>query len=350
MSFFDRIFNRNIQTNKSTEEKGATLSDIVPKPIMGSSPPIWNTRDYLKAARSWAGACISAISDDVASIELHLYKRTKGGSDAEEIFEHPALDVLYKVNDFTTKFDHFWLTQQYLESIGEAPWFLEIAGGQVKSIYLLRPDFIEIVFDNQKIIKGYKYTIDVRKEIFIETQELIFIKYPSLLRSFRGEGTLSQARRTVDLDNYSEEWNLNFFYNSARPDAILTAEGQINELQQKQMKSAWKKEFKGIDNRAKLAILTGGLKYTPMNFSQKDMEFLDQQRFSRDKILSIFRVPKTILGMTEGVNRATAEAADYVFAKRTIKPKMQRLIEQLNEFYMPLFGEDLYLTYSDPVP
>ena len=77
---------------------------------------------------------------------------------------------------------------------------------------------------------------------------------------------------------------------------------------------------------------------------------MEQQIFSRYKIFSIFRTPKAVVAISDDVNRANAETADYTFAKRTIKPKMQKLVEQLNEFLVPMFGDDLFLDFFDPVP
>jgi len=78
--------------------------------IPSEEPPAWKSEDYLKAAIGWVYSCVSAICDDFASINLRLY-RVKG-EDLNEIFEHPLLDLLYKVNPYTTKYDHFWLTQE----------------------------------------------------------------------------------------------------------------------------------------------------------------------------------------------------------------------------------------------
>ncbi len=81
------------------------------------------------------------------------------------------------------------------------------------------------------------------------------------------------------------------------------------------------------------------------------MDFANLQQVMRDKILAGFRVPKTILGGSESeTNRATAETANYVFAARTIKPKMEMIAQQLNEFLVPRYGDNLYLDFVDPVP
>jgi hypothetical protein len=39
-----------------------------------------------------------------------------------------------------------------------------------------------------------------------------------------------------------------------------------------------------------------------------------------------------------------------VFAARTIKPKLELMVQQLNEFLVPRYGDNLYLDFSDPVP
>ena len=65
----------------------------------------------------------------------------------------------------------------------------------------------------------------------------------------------------------------------------------------------------------------------------------------------MFGVSKTILGTAESdTNRATAETADYVFSKRVVKPHMQRICDFLNEKLVPRYGDDLYISFIDPVP
>ena len=339
---------------KELAEKGEILPwSKVPEtdnlePVLGESPPAWNAEEYLKQAKGWVYSCVSVISDEIAAMELHLYRVTAKGN--EEIFEHPLLDALYKINDYTTKFDHFWLTQQYLELTGEAPWLLDRIGDEIQGIYLLRPDKLTVKYDKDKIIGGYVYEIGPNKKETYDPENVIFIKYPNPLKPLRGRGTLEAVAQTVDLDTYAEKWNLNFFYNSARPDIILSTDGVLNEQQLKRLEEQWKKKFKGVSKAFKMAILEGGLKVDRLQLSQRDMDFLNQMRFSRDKIMSIFRVPKTAIGITDDVNRANAEATDYVFAKRTIKPKMRRIVEQLNEFLVPNYGDDLFLDFTDPVP
>ena len=307
--------------------------------------------DYLKEMKGWVFACVSAIADEIAAINIKLYK--KKGDKIEEITEHPILDLLYKVNDFTTKFDQFWLTAAYLELVGEAPWFLERTGKEVTGIYFLRPDRLEIIPDKKTIIKGYKYDIGDGEKITLKPEEVIFLKYPSPITPLRGLGTLEAASRTVDVDNYSEEWNWRFFKNNATPGAVLTTKNpQMTEEQKIKLKASIEKKYQGVEKAHQIMVLFGDMDLKQFGFSQTEMGFEAQQKMTRDKILGMFRVPKAILAQTEGVNFASAKTANYVFARWTIRPKMERIVQQLNEFLVPLFldGENLFLDYVNPIP
>lgn len=334
-------------------QKSADIGQLLSPPgvFSGMIPPDRKAAELLQSSTGWVYACAGVIADEIAAVKVRLYRQRNG--DIEEIEDHPALDILHRANDFTTKFDLFWLTGQYLELTGEAPWFLQFNGTVPSQILLLRPDRLEVTpgTDGQSIIAGYSYLVNGVKHN-LESQEVVFLRYPDPDRQFRGRGPLQAAARTVDLEDYSEEYNRRFFYNSARPDGVLSTEQKLGRDQLEKLERRLSQKYKGIGNSHKTLILEKGLKWEPMALSQKDMEFLEQAKFSRDKILGIFRVPKTVLGLTEEVNRATAEAADYVFAKRTVKPKLERIIQQLNEFLLPLFPgtEDMFYDFDSPVP
>jgi len=117
------------------------------------------------------------------------------------------------------------------------------------------------------------------------------------------------------------------------------------------LKSSLKKSYQGTENAHKAMVLFGDMEAKQFGFNQKDLDFNEQLKFSRDKILGIFRVPKAILSQTDGVNLANAKTAIEIYQRFTIKPKMERIIQQLNEFYVPMFEgtENQYLDFTSPV-
>jgi len=350
---------RQEQEVEEVSEKGGKRErgiswDAIPEDYNGTyeSVKVAKPDDYLKAAKSWVYACVTAIADDVASIEFKLYS-IKPNGDMKELYEHELLDLLYRVNPFTTKFDHIHLTQQYLELAGEAPWLLDRTGGNggaPTAVYLLRPDRLTPLFDAKGLLNGYKYKKDDGSESKLDAEDVILIKYPNPAKPMRGRGTLEALRTTIAIDENAERYNENFFRNSATPDFVLKTDKTLEKDEIKRITERWDKKYRGTENAHKTTVLQKGVGVERLQMTAKDMDFLEQQKFTRDKILSIFRVPKTIVAITDDVNRANAETADYVFAKRTIKPKMERIIEQLNEFLVPLFGDNLWLDFEDPVP
>ncbi len=95
------------------------------------------------------------------------------------------------------------------------------------------------------------------------------------------------------------------------------------------------------------------MQWVDVNFSQKDMQFAELRNVSREVIREAFGISKTVLGGTEDVNRATAEAAKVVYAEYLLVPRLERLKGALNNDFLPLFGtlgEGLEFDYKSPVP
>lgn len=348
-NIFKRVYKAIIGKQKETTSKVPATYDS--QAVNYSNDFDRKKREYLAEMKGWVGACVNAIAEEVASINLKLYQYTSDG--IKEVEDHAVLDLLYKVNGFTTKFEHFYLTQAYLELTGEAPWFIEKNGKEVLGVYILRPDKISPFSKDGVKIDGYKYEIGQGRTQILSADEVIFLKYPNPIKPYRGIGILEQAAVSVDIDNYSEKWNMNFYKNSARPDAILTVDVEsMDEEQKAVLKKTLKDQYGGVKNAHNLMVLFGAMKFDKSSFSQKDMDFLEQQRFSRDKILGIFRVPKAIVSQTDEVNYASAKTAEYIFARYTIKPKMERLIQQLNEFLLPMYAgtEKMFLDFENVIP
>ena len=312
-------------------------------------------RDYLREYKNWTFACVQARSEEVGNIQLKLLQN------GEEVESHPLLDLLYQMNPAMTKHEMFTATQAFKDLDGNAFWYLAREGknrdGAIQEIYPLRPDKVQLVPSgtNPLELEGYVFTQPDGQKIPFAPQEILHFKMFNPLGGHpfphRGMGIIEAAAWAIDTDNEARTWNYNFFKNSARPDGILTTAGDAAMAPEdyQRLQEEWQSKHGGSDNAHKVTILSGGMTWTEIARSQKDMDFVQQRTFSRDEILALFRTPKSIIGITDDVNRANADAAIYVFALRTIKPLMQQLIDTLNEFLVPEFGDDLELVFESPV-
>lgn len=313
-------------------------------------------KDYLREFRNWVFACVTARSEGIGNIELILNQNGK------RIYEHELLTLLNSVNPYMTKYQLFEATQAFKDLQGNAFWYLAREGkdgtGKVAQIYPLKPDAVRIVTskENPLAVEAYLFRQPDGQVVKFLPNQILHHKNLDPRANFPfphlGMGIVEAAGFAIDTDNESRSWNLNFFRNGARPDGILYQDGEAasDPEQQKRLQEEWAEEHQGSENAHKISILSGGVKYQELTRNQKDMDFYNGRLFSRDEILSLFKVPKSIIGITDDVNRANAEASIYVFSLHTIKPLMQKLVDTLNEFLVPEFGTDLKLDFVSPVP
>lgn len=347
MEFFKNLFQKQINLPVFSD------STIVKNARFGLSNQKGDDA-YIKEYKNWVFACVNARAEELASIELELKKK---GSD-EIIESHELLDLLHDVNPTTTMYDLFFATQAFKDLAGNAYWYLarENEGkGKIRQIYMLSPEYMSLVVskENPSMVAGYVYQKGNVK-VPLEANEVLHFKnfnpkaqHPT---PHKGVGVVEASLWAIETDNEARNWNYSFFRNSARPDGVLSTETTMTDEQFKRVKESWNQTHQGSANNGKTAILEGGLKWQDISKTQKDMDFVSQRTFSRDEILSLFRVPKTVVGITDDVNRANAEASDYVFARRTIKPLMKSFVTYLNEFLVPEFDKNIHFTFKDPVP
>ena len=148
------------------------------------------------------------------------------------------------------------------------------------------------------------------------------------------------------------EFNRKFFMNGARPAGFLETEIDSRDADRSAEDRLREHARRASTNMNGIAVLPKGVEVGSRPASSpKDMDFKNLSEDSRERILAMFGVCRTILGTAESdTNRATAETADYVFSKRVIKPHMLLICSFLNERLIPRYGDNLYITFIDPVP
>lgn len=346
------------------------------------STRLGNQKQQIQAYKDWVYAASRAIAEDVATIDFELYvnrtgtkssivahkihnekiakqlrskivKTVKGHNKPalEEIENHILLDLLYCPNPFMTKDEFMEMTVLHMELAGEAFWYVIRNGAGVPiELWPLMPYLVQIKKSSKTFIEGYAYITPGGSTLIIEPNDIIHFKYVDPDNLYRGMSVVRAAARAIDTDSHAADWNRNFFYNSAVPDIALEADGTLTEETFNRLKAEWDGKYAGTDNSHKTAILEEGLKVNVLSLAQRDMEFLDGRKFNRDQILALFRVSGHILGISENINRANAEAAEFTFAKRVIKPKMMRISNRITEDLAPQFDEKLIVSFEDPVP
>lgn len=325
-------------------------------------PALSKATEHLTAYRGWAYSAVRNIVNEVAQVEIKLFKkkmiRNKGQVEIEiqEIHEHEALSLLYHANPFMTQTQLIEITQTYLELVGEAAWALVRKSENAKPhmIIPLRPDWVKPVPGKSasEYISHYEYNPGFSYEVvIIQPQDMVFFKNPNPLNPYRGYGAVAAGAFSLDIDEFSNDWIRTFFFNAAMPSVLLMTDQPVKEAEAKRLMERWRSEFQGRKNSNKVALLPKGLKADTIETSAKEMDFIEGKKYFRDEVLAMFHTSKANLGVVEDVNRANQEASDARFKRSVVKPKMVTLVGYLNEFFLRDWAnEGLFFDFVDPTP
>lgn len=312
-------------------------------------------------------AIINQLSTGTAAVDWHMHRIT--GSEADVcphcapndpqgrgvvlVPAHPALSVWQRPNDFFTSMLFVETFQQHQDLVGEAWWVVAYVGGRPIELWPVRPDRMAPVRDPKKFILGYVYRSPDGQLVPLKLNEVIMQRTPAPWDPYRGAGAVQTLLNNVYGAEYAAQWNRRFFENSATPGGVIEMPVHLDEDEWDEFQRRWAESHRGVSNAHTVATLEYGAKWIDTKFTQKDMEFAELRRVNREEIREAFAVHGQVLGLSENVNRANAEAGEYGFAKRLIVPRCERIRDALNGPFLKLFGtmgKGYAFAYTSPVP
>lgn len=276
-----------------------------------------------------------------------IYQSLKKEIDLVEIYDHPLLDLLNHCNSVMTGSFVRQLTQIYLDSVGEAFWIKERNALNVPvELWPVPPTWVT---DLPSTSNPY-FVIQMNNvRVPIPPTEIIWFKEPDPENPYlRGSGIGMALGDELDTDEFSAQHTKAWFYNRARPDLIITADG-LQPSDTKRMEREWVQRTQGFWKAFKPFFIGKKIEVKELSQSFSDMELIPLRKYERDIIIQTFGVTPEILGIVENSNRATIEAATYIFSLYCLVPRLETLREYLQMFLVPEFDERIILDYVSPV-
>lgn len=297
---------------------------------------------------SWLFSVVDRIASSAAAIPWSLF-RTLPNGEIRAVSKHPILDMWQAVNPFYTRHEFLETSIQHFELTGEI-WWLIVRNKSRRPVELwpIRPDRIRPVPHATDFVAGYIYTIGTL-QIPLERKDVIFIRRPSPLDPYRGIGTVQSMMMDLGAEQMASQWTKNFFNNGAMPGGILQFDEGMSDMDFERLVSRWSEQHQGVANAHRVAVLERG-KWVDRKFSQRDMQMEQLRRLNRDIIFGAFGIPTSVMGVTESVNRANAEAGDVMFGRWILKPRLERIKQALNERLVHTIDKTLFLDYTEPTP
>lgn len=296
--------------------------------------------DYADYARvykvyTWVNKAIRKIADNFAPLPVRVVD-----ADGEAIPNHPISVLFTNGNDQTTP-PELWEKYIIHKMLGGESFFevVEGARGLPLELWVRRPDEVGLkpdVSPERKFFPRVAQYLWPDDKNPIDPMLMWHDKFYNPINQWRGLAPITAVRNGIIIDMFAQAWSKQFLQKGARPDFALIAPQGITSSEREELEFALMDKFAGPDNWHKPIILEEGVTdIKPFSHPPKDIEWLEQRRFSRDEVGAIFGVPDGIMGFGNEAydNAEKLNAHMLAFWVLTLKPLSDRRDASLTHFF-----------------
>ena len=374
------LFKRTPEEKKAYIDSGiSSVANLFQLYFGSDTGHVYSPKELLKYNVGWTAACLNKNAQTLSSIPLKLYYRKSNGQTLKEsknrivtksvqkvirstyrkefdelveITEHPVLELINHPNERMNWTDLMILSESYLGLIGNAYLYKQKnAEGVVEKIYPLLSENVSVIVNSQDFrygnVQGYKYTNDAdpSKSITFTGDSIIHLLNVTPGSVLYGRGELEQCLSCAEREVYYDMVENYLNKNNARPDFLVSYTAGIKENEQKELMKMWYKKYGSPKNAGKPIIASGDVKLQQLGWNPRDMQYKSGRDAVRQEIASVFGVPEALLVINES-NFASAKSAVNHYMEFTIKPKLTRFLEKINEQLVSTYDPNLFLWWD----
>ena len=281
-----------------------------------------------------ASACISVVSQSLASVPLSLYRSTgKGGR--EKAADHPLYGVLHDAaNPQMTAFELREYLSASLLMYGNAFARIEWNGrGQVVALYPVEPRSVSVVRLESGRLKYLVQTGHGRDTLLQE--EMLFIRHRLTPGGVMGTSPIYHARQTFSTAIVQAEIASGQAGKSFRPEGVLSLKSKMSGANAELALELLEQKIESKSATSGVLILDSDADWKPMAFSSKDAEFLDSRKLSNLDIARIFNVPPSSVGITDNATYSNVEQENRALVVKALAPMAKRIESAMASQLLP---------------
>ncbi len=307
--------------------------------------------------RDWVKAKGIQLCGDRA-MRKSLLARAEDEDSLTQITDHPLLDLLYDGNPLFSGIATRKVIQIHHDLVGES--FLLKERGPLTNpdtkrnvptaLWPIPPHWII----STPTPTNMAFRISFRGwQGFIPASEILWSKeLDPAMPYWRGSGVAQALSDELETDEYTAKYLKQFFYNSARPDLIVSPQGEMasfGEDEMARLEQAWLQEHQGFWRAFKPMFVSRPVDVQLIEGNFRQLQLKDIRSQTRDICMQVWGVPPEILGVLESSNRATIDAAGYLFAKYVVEPRLEFWRIEYQRQFVPEYDDRLILDYDSPV-
>lgn len=309
---------------------------LVPDPIKTSNwipGPNWSGENVSESNAlevTAVLACVSLLADSVASLPVRSIKHV---GDRQERVQIPA----WLSNSSTvTQYELMHMIVTSLALHGNAYIFIdrESATSMPVSVQPLHPLDVQVTIVNrQRYYTTGGFTIPA--------DNMLHLRWWTPPQSAKGLSPIEMQKTTIGLALAMERHLSQFYGEGATPSSVLEVDGDMTAEQARVLQATWETQNR---RRRKPAVLTGGMKWKPIQTSAADSQMNETRAEQIAQVARIFRVPAYMIGARgDSQTYQNTESAGIHFVTYTLLPWLKR-IEMALSTLMPEPNEIVFDT------
>lgn len=284
-------------------------------------------------------ACVSAISETIASLPLILYRRTSDDG-RERAKDHPLYKVLHdSPNGLQTALEFREQMQATVLLRGNA-YAEAIRGydGQVRELLPLQQVQV-LKLDNGRL--GYEVFDDRGRRRRLLQEEVLHLRHRSHDGAL-GVSPITAAREVVELAIAEREHGVGTFRNGTRLSGMLKFPGKLSPTQRDSIRASWSSQHAGGANAGKTAILEEGVDFQSVSMTLEDAEWIAARQFSVEEVCRLFRVPPTVVGDLRHGNYSNSVEMSRQFVTLTLRRHLTMWEQAISRCLLTDAGRRVY--------
>lgn len=274
-------------------------------------------------------ACVKVISEDIASLPLHLYKAT-GDRNKDKATEHPIYEILHsRPNEWQTAMEFREMMQSHLLLRGNAYAIKSMVRGRLDELLPLHPDRVRIriqtdgspVYDVYPLSPGSTDAFSLSGGLprTYHRGDILHIKGLSS-NGYLGRSVLADARDAVGLAATQEGYASEAYRDGGLSRVALEHPASLSADASRRLRDSWVEVYGGAGRYSKPAVLEEGMKATKIGLTAQELQWLDGREFQIEDIARFFRVAPHKIGHLKRATNNNIEQLTLDHVTSTLRP------------------------------
>lgn len=336
-NWFSSLNNNGTDEHKSVYDSSTnvSLNDIIYGRAESSAGVVVNHDTALQT--SVVCACVDVIAKGVSQVPFNLMK--KSGRSRQPAENNDLYWLLKRgPNPYMSDYDFRYTIVQHCALTGNAFIWLNKVMGKIKEMYPLTPGSVTAVDnpdDRSGWGKNYIVTLKNGNSVTVPGSDMWVIKWRPFDGLF-GLDPVVLAREAIGLSIAGEKMASSICSNGTSINGFLSAEGTLSDDAREILRKEWGNNYTGVKNTGRIAVLTAGMKYNPIQqVSAQESQLIDNRNFQISEICRMFGVQPIMV--YHYLNATTYASVEQMFLSHTVHTMTPwyRLIESsANKFLL----------------